>query len=60
MKAKRRTKRARKARKKARLEETSKEMDLRLSKMRGGRPTQVIKDKKKYDRKKEKKIIDDE
>lgn len=58
--AKKRKKRNRKARKKKRLNETSAEMTLRLSKGRGGRGTLVIKDKTKYDRKKDKKVLDTE
>ena len=33
---------------------------IREGKMRGGRPTQIIKDKTKYDRKRDKKVIIDE
>jgi len=40
--------------KKKKKEESSIEMTVRLSKMRGGRCTIVIDDKKKYKRKKEK------
>lgn len=49
-------KRSRKKRKLKRLHETSQEMAIRLAKGHGGRGTIVIKDKTKYDRKKEKQI----
>ena len=55
-------KRSRKKRRQKRENETHEEKMVRLGKMRGGRGTVVIKDKTKYDRKKEKQkdIADDE
>ena len=46
--------------KKREIEKERHEKLVRAAKSRGGRPTQVIKDKKKYDRKRDKPIKDDE
>jgi len=53
-------KRSRKKRKLKRDNETSKEMQIRIGKCRGGRGSMVIRDKTKYNRKKDKKVDHDE
>jgi len=51
-------KRSRKKRKLKRDKETKLEHLIRISKSRGGRGSMIIKDKTKYDRKKDKKVLD--
>ena len=58
MARKRKKKRLRKKKQRKRDNETHIEKQVRLAKSRGGRGTMVIKDKTKYDRKKDKKVLD--
>ena len=47
-----------KKKKKKKKEESHIEITIRLGKLRGGRDTLIIEDKKKYNRKKSKKVLD--
>lgn len=49
---------SKKKKKKKKKDESHIEITIRLGKLRGGRDTLVIEDKKKYNRKKNKKVLD--
>lgn len=49
---------SKKKKKKKKKDESRIEITIRLGKLRGGRDTLVIEDKKKYNRKKNKKVLD--